>query len=85
MGKITAVDRLIFTLIFSVIIYLTILLGISFDASSPPTNQPRVNLEITLVKHQTELAPEEADYLAQADNEGGGVTDEKSPEPTPEC
>ena len=84
MGKITAVDRLIFTLIFSVIIYLTILLGISFDASSPPTNQPRVNLEITLVKHQTELAPEEADYLAQADNEGGGVTDEKSPEPTPE-
>lgn len=84
MGKITAVDRLIFTLIFSVIIYLTILLGISFDASSPPTNQPRVNLEITLVKHQTEPAPEEADYLAQANNEGGGVADEKSPEPTPE-
>ncbi len=84
MGKITAVDRLIFTLIFSVIIYLTILLGISFDASSPPTNQPRVNLEITLVKHQTALVPEKADYLAQADNEWGGVTDEKSPEPTPE-
>ncbi|MFW5451731.1 MAG: energy transducer TonB [Methylophagaceae bacterium] len=85
MGKITAVDRFIFTLIFAAIIHFTILFGVSFDASSPPTNQPRVNLEITLVKHQTELAPEEADYLAQANNEGGGVTEEKSPEPTPDA
>lgn len=84
MGKITATDRLIFTLLFSIIINLTILLGVSFDASSPPTNQPLTNLEITLVKQQTIEAPEEADYLAQANNEGGGETDEKSPEPTPE-
>ena len=85
MGKITATDRFIFTLIFSIIIYLTILLGVSFDASSPPTNQPLANLEITLVKQQTELAPEEADFLAQANNEGGGESDEKSPEPTPDA
>jgi len=37
-----------------------------------------------LVKQQTKLEPEEADFLAQANNEGGGETDEKSPEPTPE-
>lgn len=85
MGKITATDRFIFTLVFSIIIYLTILLGVSFDASSPPTNQPLANLEITLVKQQTELAPDEADFLAQANNEGGGETDEKSPEPTPDA
>jgi len=84
MGKITATDRLIFTLLFSIIINLTIVLGVSFDASSPPTNQPRINLEITLVKQQTDLAPEQADFLAQANNEGGGETEEKSPEPTPE-
>ena len=85
MGKITTTDRLIFTLLFSVIIYLTILLGVSFDATSPPTNQPLANLEITLVKQQTELAPEQADFLAQVNNEGGGETDEKSPEPTPDA
>ncbi len=80
---VTATDRLIFTVIFSIIIHLVIILGVSFDATSPPTNEPTLNLEITLVKQQTELAPEEADFLAQANNEGGGETDTKTPEPTP--
>jgi periplasmic protein TonB len=80
----TVLDRLIFTLLFSVIIHLVIVLGVSFTVTSPPTNQPVSNLEITLVKQQTKLEPEEADFLAQANNEGGGETDEKSPEPTPE-
>jgi protein TonB len=51
---------------------------------SLPTNKPLANLEITLVKQQTEQAPEQADFLAQANNEGGGETDDKSPEPTPQ-
>ena len=80
----TALDRLIFTLLFSVIIHLVIVLGVSFTVTSSPTNQPVSNLEITLVKQQTKLEPEDADYLAQANNEGGGETDEKSPEPTPD-
>ncbi|NOQ81614.1 MAG: TonB family protein [Methylophaga sp.] len=84
MGTITATDRLIFTLLFSVILHLSIVLGVSFGVSSPPTNQPLNNLEITLVKQQTELAPEQADFLAQANNEGGGEVQEKSPEPSPE-
>ncbi|PHS71421.1 MAG: energy transducer TonB [Methylophaga sp.] len=84
MVKTTAVDRLIFTLLFSVIIHLVIVLGISFDATSPPTNEPLANLEITLVKQQTELLPEQADFLAQVNNEGGGETEQKSPEPSPE-
>lgn len=84
MAKITAFDRLIFTLIFSIIVHLTIVLGVSFDATSPLTNQPLVNLDITLVKEQTALIPEQADFLAQANNEGGGETDEKEPEPSPE-
>ena len=85
LGSTTAVDRLIFTLLFSVIIHLVVVLGVSFTATSPPTNQPLSNLEITLVKQQTELEPEQADFLAQANNEGGGETDEKSPEPTPDA
>jgi protein TonB len=85
MGTITAVDRLIFTLVFSVIIHLTIILGVSFDATSPPANKPLVNLDITLAKQQTHTPPEQADYLAQVNNQGGGVTDEKSPEPSPDA
>lgn len=85
MGKITAVDRLIFTLIFSVIIHLAIILGVSFTVTSPPTNNALLSLDITLAKQQTELAPEQADYLAQVNNEGGGETDVKSPEPSPEA
>ncbi len=81
---VTATDRLIFTIIFSVIIHLVIILGISFEVSSPPTNQPPLNLEITLVKQQTEQEPEKADFLAQANNDGGGETETKSPEPSPD-
>jgi len=84
MGKITATDRLIFTLLFSAILHLSIVLGVGFGASSKPTNTPLSNIEITLVKQQTEEAPEQADFYAQANNEGGGELDEKVPEPSPE-
>jgi len=85
MGTITVVDRLIFTLVFSIIIHLTIILGVSFHATSPPKNTPLISLDITLVKQQTHTPPEQADYLAQVNNEGGGETDEKSPEPSPDA
>lgn len=83
MARITASDRLLFTLLISIIIHLIIVLGISFDVFSEPTNAPVNNLEITLVKQQDRIKPEEADFLAQADNEGGGETDIATPEPTP--
>ena len=84
MGKITATDRLIFTLLFSVIIHLVIVLGVSFNTSSPLTNAPQMSLDITLVKQQTDEAADKADYLAQADNDGGGEIEDKTPEPSPE-
>jgi len=84
MGRITATDRLIFTLLFSAIIHLSIVLGVGFGATSKPTNTPLSNLEITLVKQQTKEAPEQADFFAQANNVGGGELEEKSPEPSPQ-
>lgn len=82
MAKSAASDRLVFTLLISIIIHLIVVLGISFDVFSEPTNSPVNNLDITLVKQQDKIKPEEADFLAQADNEGGGETDTPSPEPT---
>jgi len=84
MAKTTAKDRLVFTLIISIIIHLIVVLGVSFNVFSPPTAAPLNNLEITLVKQQTEKAPEETDFLAQANNEGGGETEVATPEPTPD-
>ncbi|MCC5795770.1 MAG: energy transducer TonB [Methylophaga sp.] len=84
MAKTTASDRLLFTLTFSVILHLILVLGVSFNVFSPPTNTPVNQLEITLVQQKTEVAPEEAHFLAQATSEGGGETDQRSPEPTPD-
>lgn len=81
-AKITTIDRLIFTLLFSFIIHTVIVLGISFNVPSPPANTQAINLEITLVKQQTELAPDQADFLAQVNNQGGGATEQAKPDPT---
>lgn len=78
----SASDRIILTLIGSAILHAVVVLAVSFNVTSPPTNAPVNQLDITLVKQQTEQEPEEASYLAQVNNEGGGETEEKSPEPT---
>ncbi len=77
-------DRLSFTLLFSIIIHAAILLGVGFNVFSPPQNPPKTSLDITLVKQQTDEIPEKADYLAQANKEGGGEDEQKSPDPAPE-
>jgi len=77
-----ATDRMILTLIGSVILHVVVVFSVSFNIFSPPTNAPVNQLDITLVKQQTEQAPEDPSYLAQVTNEGGGETDEKSPDPT---
>ena len=85
MAKTTANDRLVFTLLISIIIHLIIVMGISFDVFSKPTNSPVNNLDITLVKQQDKIKPEEADFLAQADNEGGGETERQARNPPRKC
>lgn len=80
----SATDRFILTLIGSVILHVFVLLAVSFNVFSPLSNAPVNQLDITLVKQQTEQAPDEPSYLAQVTNEGGGETEEKSPEPTPD-
>ncbi len=70
-------DRLPLAALFSAIIYMAVLFGISFDATSPPTNKPLANLDIILVTQQTEEAPNEADFLAQSNNDGGSDSEIK--------
>jgi periplasmic protein TonB len=72
---ITTGDRLVTTLFFAILIHGIVILGVTFapeDAGAlrAPT------LEVTLVRESSE-APEEAEYLAQANLDGGGNTEEQ--------
>lgn len=59
-------------------IHALIILGITFDVEDllNPEHQ-HAPLEITLVHSRSDKAPDEADYLAQANQEGGGNVKEK--------
>ncbi|WP_455217408.1 energy transducer TonB [Kaarinaea lacus] len=77
--NVTSGDRLSLTIFFAVIMHSLIILGISFDAadrSNPPQKLP--GLEVTLVQSKTDKDIEDADFLAQASQEGGGDTAEKA-------
>ena len=55
-----------------------LVLGISFGVSLKPSPRLADTLDVVLVKWRSEVEPEDADYLAQASQQGGGETTEKS-------
>ncbi|MBL4827768.1 MAG: energy transducer TonB [Spongiibacteraceae bacterium] len=69
-------DRLGFAFCLALIMHCAIILGINFtqeDRSLAPAK-----LEITLAQHRSEKSPDEADFLAQANQQGSGTLDEKA-------
>jgi protein TonB len=68
-------DRLSFTAFIAVVVHLVIILGVSFTVFSrnrvPPT------LEVTLAQHSEKNAPEQADYLAQNNQDASGTLEKK--------
>ena len=75
---VTASDRLGITLFLAISLHALILLGISFSSPDKPKNQGLINtLDITLVQSSSQKAPDDPDYLAQADQIGGGNTQKK--------
>ena len=82
---ITPADRFGLTLSMAIIIHAVIVLGVTF--AEEDTIKPRYDtMEIILVQQSSEQ-PEEADFLAQANLEGGGDVDEEvnpaAPMPAP--
>lgn len=76
--KVGTGDRLSLTIFFAVVLHSLVILGISFsgeDRSQPPQKLP--GLEVTLVQSRTDKDIKDADFLAQASQEGGGDTEEK--------
>ena len=66
-------DLLSATFLFSLILHGVLILGITFVIAKPKPHLP--TLDVTLVNTANRQTPEHADFLAQADNAGGGNSD----------
>jgi len=75
---ITPGDRLGMMLFLGAMLHGLIILGISFSSPDPAKEPPSPTLDIILVQSKSAKAPDEADYLAQANQDGGGTVDKKS-------
>lgn len=74
---VTQSDRMSMTLFFALAIHAILILGISFDLMDS-SNDDITTMEITLVHQRSTEEPEEADYLAQENQLGGGTQQSKS-------
>ena len=75
-AKIGANDRLGMTLLLAGMLHAVAALGITFEAEEPGANEIP-DLDVILVQSKSEEAPEVADFIAQANQQGGGESDQK--------
>ncbi len=66
-------DRISATFLLSVIVHGVLILGITFAIAKPKPQLPTLN--VTLVNTANRQTPKRADFLAQANNTGGGNSD----------
>jgi protein TonB len=66
-------DRLGVTLLFSIVVHAVIALGITFQFERAPPRLP--SLDVILVQSANSEKPDKADFIAQANNSGGGESD----------
>ncbi|HMN34053.1 MAG: TonB family protein [Chiayiivirga sp.] len=80
---VTSGDRLGATLVFSLIAHGVLALGVGFAIEDPAPVLP--TLDVILVQTHSDQAPDKADFLAQANQSGGGEVDtvERPSEPQP--
>ena len=82
--RISATDRLGLTLFIALALHLLVILGIGFELDLFKQHEMPLSLEIILVHKQTEEPPEQADYLAQLSQRGGGEVPEMQRPSSPE-
>ena len=83
---ITPADRLGVTVFFSVLAHLIVILGVTFASEALPERRVET-LDVVLVPPRPAERPDQADALAQANQDGGGLGDRKArsaaPPPAP--
>jgi protein TonB len=65
-------DRFSISLVLALGLHAAVLLGVGFALDFKPLRKAADTLDVVLVNFRTEAPPEEADYLAQAAQQGGG-------------
>ncbi len=70
---ISASDRLTFTLFLAAVFHAVVIMGVGFSFTEP--KPAATSLEIVLAQSRSDTAPEKADYLAQANQQGSGDLD----------
>ena len=76
-------SRLGATLVLSVLVHAMLVLGIGFATEDAAPMVP--TLDVILSQTRTELTPAQADFLAQANNQGGGEHDRSSRPTAPQA
>ncbi len=71
-------ESLITAFFITVLVHSAIIFGVTFGIPTPPKHASQQTLDIVLVKTEAEKTPEDPDYLAQADQMGGGNLKEKA-------
>ena len=82
--QISAGDRFGFTLFLSALVNVIVILGVTFNPLDNDSNDTMApTLEVILVPNRSERAPQNADFLAQSNQEGGGDAPDKRRPQTP--
>ena len=81
-AQVSSADRLGVTIFFAVLAHLIVILGVTFSPEDRPRHRVET-LDVVLVPLDAEAAPEQPDYLAQANREASGDNAEKVRPATP--
>ncbi len=76
--RVTARDRLTFTLFLSIMFNAIVILGITFDFEDLTNSTTAPTLDVILVERENNDVPDEADYLGLHDQSGSGTTQDKA-------
>ncbi len=76
--RISASDRLGFTLFLALSLHAIVVLGVGFKQSDRSDKEALPSLDIILAQSQSFETPDNPDFLAQVDQAGGGRADEKA-------
>lgn len=69
---ITPADRLSLALFLAAVVHALVILGVGFTFDLPEPRREPPLIEVTLADNPSEIAPKDYDYLAQANQDGGG-------------
>ncbi|MEJ2041747.1 MAG: TonB family protein [Reinekea sp.] len=76
--QVNAFDRLSFTIFLALAVHALLIFGISFSMDVHSSKSPTLDVTLSLHKTDDKTKPEDADFLADSDQQGSGTLEEKA-------